>query len=108
MSLSGRRLKVHCRSNPVEMIPSREDIATTRRLKEAGSLLGICVEDHIIVDTDSGDNRSVTNKNFKMFSPLDQPLLLFFVILVAIIYTNHAFLDVIQDGIDNFIRTAEL
>jgi len=32
--------------------PSREDIAITRRLKEAGDLLGIKVMDHVIVGTD--------------------------------------------------------
>jgi len=45
MSLSGRQLRVHCRSNSVELTPSIEDIATTRRLKEAGDLLGIRVQD---------------------------------------------------------------
>jgi DNA repair protein RadC len=32
--------------------PSSEDIAITRRLKEAGDLLGIKVVDHVIVGTD--------------------------------------------------------
>lgn len=41
-----------------DLTPSSEDIAITRRLKEAGDLLGIRVLDHIIVDTDSGDSRS--------------------------------------------------
>jgi DNA repair protein RadC len=58
MSLSDRQLKAHCRSNSVEKTPSSEDIATTRRLKEAGDLLGIHVQEHIIVDTDTGENSS--------------------------------------------------
>ena len=33
--------------------PSREDILITRRMKEAGELLGICLIDHVII----GDNR---------------------------------------------------
>jgi DNA repair protein RadC len=41
-----------------DLTPSSEDIAITRRLKEAGDLLGIRVLDHIIVDTDSGDCQS--------------------------------------------------
>lgn len=32
--------------------PSSEDIAITRRLKEAGDLLGVKVVDHVIVGTD--------------------------------------------------------
>lgn len=32
--------------------PSSEDIAITRRLKEAGDLLGIKIMDHVIVGTD--------------------------------------------------------
>lgn len=43
-----------------DLTPSSEDIAITRRLKEAGDLLGIRVLDHIIVDTDTGDNKSFT------------------------------------------------
>ena len=38
--------------------PSREDKEITRRLKEAGEILGIKVLDHIIVDTDSGSSFS--------------------------------------------------
>lgn len=37
-----------------DLTPSREDLEITRRLKEAGDLLGVRVLDHIIVDTDSG------------------------------------------------------
>ena len=36
-----------------DLTPSREDITTTERLREAGAVLGIDVLDHIIV----GDNR---------------------------------------------------
>ena len=43
-----------------DLTPSSEDIAITRRLKEAGDLLGIRVLDHIIVDTDTGKNKSFT------------------------------------------------
>jgi DNA repair protein RadC len=43
-----------------DLTPSSEDIAITRRLKDAGELLGIQVLDHIIVDTDSGDSRAFT------------------------------------------------
>lgn len=35
--------------------PSREDREITRRLQEAGELLGIKVLDHVIVATDSGN-----------------------------------------------------
>ena len=34
--------------------PSREDKEITKRLREAGDILGIKVLDHVIVDTDSG------------------------------------------------------
>jgi DNA repair protein RadC len=40
--------------------PSREDREITRRLKEAGELLGIKVLDHVIVATDSGNYTSFT------------------------------------------------
>lgn len=40
--------------------PSREDREITRRLKEAGELLGIKVLDHVIVATDSGNYLSFT------------------------------------------------
>ncbi len=43
--------------------PSREDIELTKRLAEAGSLLGINVLDHIII----GDNRFVSLKERKLF-----------------------------------------
>lgn len=41
-----------------DLTPSREDIEITRRLREAGELLGIRVLDHVIIDTDTGENRS--------------------------------------------------
>lgn len=44
-----------------DLTPSQEDIAITRRLKEAGELLGIKVLDHIIIDTESGNNMSFAN-----------------------------------------------
>jgi DNA repair protein RadC len=40
--------------------PSREDREITRRLQEAGEILGIKVLDHVIVDTDSGAYYSFT------------------------------------------------
>ncbi len=43
MSLSGRQLKVRSQSMTVEMSPSSEDNATTRRSEDAGDLLGIYV-----------------------------------------------------------------
>ena len=43
-----------------DLTPSSEDLAITRRLKEAGDILGIKVLDHIIIDTES--------QNFKSFS----------------------------------------
>lgn len=45
-----------------DLAPSREDMEITRRLKEAGELLGIKVLDHIIVDTESGRNSSFIDK----------------------------------------------
>ena len=44
-----------------DLTPSREDIEITRRLKEAGDILGIKVLDHIIVDTESGNCSSFVN-----------------------------------------------
>ena len=38
--------------------PSREDMEITKRLREAGDILGIKVLDHVIVDTDSGSYTS--------------------------------------------------
>ncbi len=40
--------------------PSREDREITRRLKEAGDLLGIKVLDHVIIATDTGNYLSFT------------------------------------------------
>lgn len=45
-----------------DVSPSREDIEITRRLKEAGDLLGVRVLDHIIVDTDTGNSCSFTER----------------------------------------------
>lgn len=36
-----------------DLSPSSEDLAITRRLKEAGELLGIKILDHIIIDTEN-------------------------------------------------------
>ncbi|HIJ87415.1 MAG TPA: JAB domain-containing protein [Desulfuromonadales bacterium] len=44
-----------------DLTPSSEDIAITRRLKEAGDILGIKVLDHIIVNTESQDFKSFCN-----------------------------------------------
>ena len=41
-----------------DLTPSQEDIAITRRLKDAGDIMGIKILDHIIVNTDTGDYRS--------------------------------------------------
>lgn len=38
-----------------DVTPSQEDIAITKRLKEAGDIMGIRILDHIIVNTDNGD-----------------------------------------------------
>jgi DNA repair protein RadC len=45
-----------------DLTPSSEDIAITRRLKEAGDILGIRVLDHIIIDTETGNNMSFVNQ----------------------------------------------
>lgn len=45
-----------------DLTPSSEDIAITRRLKDAGELLGVRVLDHIIIDTDSGSSSSFVEK----------------------------------------------
>ena len=44
-----------------DLTPSREDIEITRRLKEAGELLGIRVLDHVIVNTETGASNSFVN-----------------------------------------------
>jgi DNA repair protein RadC len=44
-----------------DLSPSREDIEITRRLREAGEILGIRVMDHIIVDTETGNSNSFVN-----------------------------------------------
>ena len=41
-----------------DLTPSREDIEITRRLREAGDILGIKVVDHIIIDTETGRSNS--------------------------------------------------
>jgi DNA repair protein RadC len=41
-----------------DLVPSREDIEITRRLKEAGDILGIKVLDHVIVNTDTRESAS--------------------------------------------------
>lgn len=43
--------------------PSREDVITTKRVKEAGKIVGINLIDHIII----GDNRFVSLKQKQMF-----------------------------------------
>ncbi|BBA70614.1 JAB domain-containing protein [Geobacter sulfurreducens] len=45
-----------------DLTPSREDLEITRRLKEAGELLGIRVLDHIIIDTETGKSNSFANQ----------------------------------------------
>jgi DNA repair protein RadC len=45
-----------------DLTPSREDLDITKRLKEAGELLGIKVLDHIIVDTETGDCSSFVSR----------------------------------------------
>jgi len=51
-----------CHNHPSgDLAPSREDREITRRLKEAGELLGVRVLDHVIVDTDSGQCYSFVN-----------------------------------------------
>lgn len=45
-----------------DLTPSREDLEITRRLKEAGDLLGIRVLDHIIIDTETGKSASFVNQ----------------------------------------------
>jgi len=44
-----------------DLTPSSEDLAITRRLKEAGDLLGIKILDHIIVNTESQAFKSFCN-----------------------------------------------
>lgn len=41
-----------------DLTPSREDLEITRRLKEAGDIIGIKVLDHIIVNTETGASNS--------------------------------------------------
>jgi DNA repair protein RadC len=43
--------------------PSREDMATTRRMCEAGNIIGIPLIDHIII----GDNRYISLKRMGVF-----------------------------------------
>lgn len=51
-----------CHNHPSgDLLPSREDREITRRLKEAGELLGVRVLDHVIVNTDSGESYSFVN-----------------------------------------------
>lgn len=45
-----------------DLTPSREDREITRRLKEAGELLGIKVLDHVIIDTETGNSASFVNQ----------------------------------------------
>jgi DNA repair protein RadC len=45
-----------------DLTPSREDLEITRRLKEAGELLGIRVLDHVIIDTETGKHNSFANQ----------------------------------------------
>lgn len=44
-------------------LPSREDILTTRRMKEAGNIIGISLIDHIII----GDNKYISLKQRGLF-----------------------------------------
>jgi DNA repair protein RadC len=44
-------------------LPSREDIITTKRMKDAGDLIGISLIDHIII----GDNKYISLKQRGMF-----------------------------------------
>ncbi len=44
-------------------LPSREDIVTTKRMKEAGNIIGITLIDHIII----GDNKYISLKQRSLF-----------------------------------------
>lgn len=44
-------------------LPSREDISTTKRIKEAGNIIGISLIDHIII----GDNKYISLKQIGLF-----------------------------------------
>ena len=44
-------------------LPSREDIVTTKRMKEAGNIIGITLIDHIII----GDNKYISLKQRGLF-----------------------------------------
>lgn len=51
-----------CHNHPTgDTTPSREDIEITRRLKEAGEILGIKLIDHLIIDTETGKFNSFIN-----------------------------------------------
>jgi len=45
-----------------DLTPSAEDIAITRRLRDAGELLNIRVLDHVIVDTETGAHLSFAER----------------------------------------------
>ena len=44
-----------------DLQPSTEDVAITRRLKEAGDVLGIKILDHIVVNTETRESNSFVN-----------------------------------------------
>ena len=52
------------------MDPSRADMDVTKRMVEAGSILGIPVTDHIIVAGGTGLHTSIRSTNPELFSPM--------------------------------------
>ena len=52
------------------MDPSRADMDVTKRMVEAGSILGIPVTDHIIVAGGTGLHTSIRSTNPELFKPM--------------------------------------
>ena len=50
--------------------PSQADLSVTKRMVEAGNIIGIPVTDHIIVAGGSGRHTSIRSTNPELFSPM--------------------------------------
>lgn len=62
-------LALHCHPSG-SLEPSSADLEVTKRMVEAGRIIGIPVTDHIIVAGGSGLHTSIRSSNPELFSPL--------------------------------------
>ena len=69
--LSNAKSVLALHSHPsVSLEPSRPDLEVTKRMVQAGNIIGIPVTDHIIVAGGTGYHTSIRSTNPELFSPM--------------------------------------